>query len=69
MTPSKSCFGHIRAVNALSFGKNTAALGEWAGKLSPDLKERAKDNLGVVSEMHVLATCYLIDKQFRGHGQ
>ena len=56
-------------LNALSFGKNTAALGEWAGKLSPDLKERAKDNSGVVSEIRVLATCYLIDTQFCGHSQ
>ena len=56
-------------LNALSFGKNTAALAEWAGKLSPYLKERAKGNLDVVSEMRVLATCYLMDKQFRDHGQ
>ena len=32
-------------------GENTAALGAWAGKLSPNPKEQAKNNSGVVSEM------------------
>ena len=55
--------------NALPFGENTAALGGWAGKLSPNPKEQAKNNSGVVSEMRFIATCYLIVKQVRSHGQ
>ena len=50
-------------------GENTAASGGWAGKLSPNPTEQAKNNSGFASEMRVIATCYLIVKQVRSHGQ